>query len=62
MDKKLDFEEWFYSPNEGGFGLKAEYFYEDLKMNQEARADALMVSWLRYAFEAGRRAGIEEMK
>ena len=56
------FDEWFYSPNESGFGLKAEYFYEDLKMNQDSRADKLMVAWLKYAFEAGRESAIKEMK
>lgn len=56
------FDEWFNSPNEGGFGLKSEYFYEDLKLGETRNIEQLLVSWLRYAYESGREAEYKAKK
>ena len=57
-----EFEQWFYGTEEGNASLRAEYFYQDVvdPMGELTRMSTLR-DWLEAAFEAGKKAGKENV-
>lgn len=55
-----DFESWFYGCDEDTFGLRAEYFYQDVvdPMSELTRMTTLR-EWMKAAFDAGKKAASE---
>ena len=56
----VDFESWFYGCDEDTFGLRAEYFYQDVvdPMSELTRMTTLR-EWMKAAFDAGKKAASE---
>jgi len=56
--EQQDFQDWFFSREEGNFGMIAEYFYQDV-VDQMTEVNKLkcMREWLEAAFEAGKKVG-----
>ena len=55
-----DFEKWFFTRySDGGFALKAEYFYEDVSTFRSLSVESQiknLTGWLQAAFEAGKES------
>ena len=47
------FDDWFFSVIEGGYALRAEYFYEATGDHSSLNT---LVEWLRAAYESGQQS------
>jgi hypothetical protein len=62
MNKIITFEDWFHQLEE--FSLKSERFFDDCEYYSNCtdavdkmEAEAIILAWLKAAFEAGRESG-----
>ena len=58
------FQEWFFTRYaDGGFALKAEYFYEDISTFRQLPVESQiknLTAWMEAAFEAGQQSMVQD--